>query len=68
VHISAGHKHTAFLDDQGRVFTTGNNENGQLGIASRSVQQMPMQIDNFEHDAKMVAAGLHHTLLLTKSG
>ena len=35
--ISAGMKHSAFLDDKGRVFTCGNNENGQLGLATRSV-------------------------------
>ena len=68
VQVSAGHKHTAFLDDAGVVFACGNNELGQLGIASRSVQQMPKQMENFDHEAKMVSCGIHHTLILTTKG
>jgi len=66
--VSAGYKHTIFLDQHGRVYTCGNNENGQLGLATRSVQPEPMQIDNFEHKAAQVSAGKDHTLILTDTG
>ena len=29
--VSCGHKHTAALDDEGKVWTYGDNECGQLG-------------------------------------
>ena len=35
---SAGLTHTLFLDELGRVFACGNNSNGQLGLATRSIQ------------------------------
>ena len=65
---SAGYRHTCFLDEKGRVFSCGNNDNGQLGLATRSVQQQPLQIDNFEHGAAQVSAGKDHTLILTDTG
>lgn len=40
--VSAGHKHTCFLDELGRVHACGNNENGQVGLATRSIQQTPL--------------------------
>jgi alpha-tubulin suppressor-like RCC1 family protein len=68
VKASAGWKHTTFLDDQNRIYSCGNNENGQLGIASRSVQQVPKLIENFDLQASQVSSGKHHTLILTISG
>ena len=50
------------------VHCCGNNEAGQLGVASRSVQFMPIQVDSFEQRCKMIACGVHHTLVLTKEG
>lgn len=49
VKVSAGDRHTAFLDSNGNVFSTGNNEQGQLGFASRSIQQTPMLMESYEH-------------------
>ena len=32
VDVSAGYAHTAVRDEHGRVYTFGQNENGQLGL------------------------------------
>ena len=48
--------------------TCGSNEAGQLGIASRSISQMPKPIENFDKETIQVQCGKHHTLLLTSSG
>ena len=47
VQASAGGKHTLLLDTQGRVFSCGNNEDGQLGLISRGIEQTPALIPNF---------------------
>ena len=66
--VSAGAKHSAFLDQNGIIFTCGSNETGQLGMASRSISQMPRPLENFDKEAVQVACGKHHTLILTSSG
>eukprot|EP00356_Strombidium_inclinatum_P001209 CAMPEP_0170508494 /NCGR_PEP_ID=MMETSP0208-20121228/62513_1 /TAXON_ID=197538 /ORGANISM="Strombidium inclinatum, Strain S3" /LENGTH=48 /DNA_ID= /DNA_START= /DNA_END= /DNA_ORIENTATION= len=37
-------------------------------MASRSVQQMPMEINNFSETGAMVSSGKDHTLVLTTNG
>lgn len=66
--VSAGFKHSAFLDVQGVVYTCGSNEAGQLGIVSRSVSQLPRPVESFDKEAVQVACGRHQTLILTSSG
>lgn len=46
----------------------GNNEAGQLGFASRSVHQMPHQVDNYDQVSAQISCGKTHTLILTKTG
>ena len=66
--VSAGYQHSVFLDKLGRVYTSGNNDCGQLGLATRSTNLIPMQIDAFDLPALQVAAGDRHTLVLTRDG
>lgn len=68
MQVSAGRKHTLFLDAFGRVFSCGDNEVGQLGIISRPYEDSPTLIPNFNDMAQMIAAGSDHSLILTKSG
>lgn len=66
--MSAGAKHSAFLDQQGFIHCSGNNDAGQLGVATRSVQYMPLQVDSFDKRCQSVACGVYHTLALTREG
>jgi alpha-tubulin suppressor-like RCC1 family protein len=66
--VSAGKKHTLFLDSQGRIFSCGSNDNGQLGLNQRPFEQIPTLIPTFNDMAQMIAAGNYHSLILTKSG
>ena len=41
VHVSCGVKHSALVDDSGRVYTCGNSEAGQLGYGEKEQQNTP---------------------------
>jgi alpha-tubulin suppressor-like RCC1 family protein len=44
VAISAGQYHSLLLDSQGRVFSFGNNESGQLGLGDNRGRMIPTLI------------------------
>lgn len=68
VQVSAGARHTLFLDKRGMVYACGENEYGQLGMSVRDGEPTPTQLPNFNGSAAMIAAGFKHSLVLTKSG
>jgi len=57
VQISAGKSHSLALDGFGRVYSFGSNQEGQLGVPGRALEQVPVLIPNFNDMAQMVAAG-----------
>jgi alpha-tubulin suppressor-like RCC1 family protein len=75
IAISAGHSHSLVLDDQGRVFSFGNNEYGQLGLAEEGVGSTyredpvpyPTMIQQVQ-DVVAISAGSRHSLLLDSYG
>jgi len=67
VGIAAGFNHTVLLDEQGRVWTTGKNAHGQLGLNNNFDDQYGfVQVEALAgHEVKQVAAGQYHTMALT---
>jgi alpha-tubulin suppressor-like RCC1 family protein len=68
---SGGGSHTAFLTNIGKVWTSGLNTNGQLGINNTTQQNLPIEITNasfYANTITSIACGNNHTLFLTSTG
>jgi alpha-tubulin suppressor-like RCC1 family protein len=63
--VAAGGNHTLFLKTDGRLFSCGNNSNGQLGNGSTNNDSFPRQIMT---DVQAIAAGGSHSLILKANG
>ncbi len=71
VHItkaSCGTRHTAMVDDKGRLFVCGSNDAGQLGTGSREKEMLPFLVSSVPEPVEGVACGTFHTLILTSTG
>jgi alpha-tubulin suppressor-like RCC1 family protein len=69
--IAAGGNHTLFLKHDGSLWTTGDNEYGQLGIGTFTPDiptgtNQPQQI--LTNNVKAIAAGAIHSLFLMNDG
>eukprot|EP00899_Mesostigma_viride_P016786 jgi/Mesvir1/25108/Mv21571-RA.1 len=64
-HVAAGWAHTAFVTDGGTVFTSGNNQFGQLGLGHLRAVSSPEHVASLAGRcvATRVACGLRHTLV-----
>ncbi|MDR2152805.1 MAG: hypothetical protein LBO72_08290 [Helicobacteraceae bacterium] len=69
VTISAGGKHSFALDSDGKVYATGDNEYGQLGLGDRKSRETFTLVPDLS-DKKIVAivAGEWHSLALSADG
>lgn len=71
VAISAGYLHSLVLDDQGRVFSFGENEHGQLGLGEDYSEEdavtTPTMIEKISNIVAILA-GTTHSLLLDSRG
>jgi alpha-tubulin suppressor-like RCC1 family protein/uncharacterized protein YegP (UPF0339 family) len=68
---SGGGSHTVFLTNLGKVWASGLNTNGQLGLGNTSQQNLPIEITNVSFYAKTItsiACGNNHTVFLTSEG
>lgn len=73
IQIETGYMHTVALTNDGKVYTWGDNEDGQLGTGNTDVYQMPVDItDNFELqlDEKIIYidSGNYHSSALSSLG
>ncbi|OAE31917.1 hypothetical protein AXG93_4485s1040 [Marchantia polymorpha subsp. ruderalis] len=69
LHVAAGDFHTAFLTGDGELYTTGNNECGQLGAKSRELQLLPIRVAALDtYTISHVACGQKHTVAVTDTG
>ena len=55
------------LSESGKLYTFGNNGDGQLGIGSSESQNnsTPKEVLGLEGEIKMLAAGTDHSVALT---
>lgn len=69
--IAAGAAHSVAVDAAGAVYAWGHNRYGQLGLPRAqhgTVCPVPSLVPGLPEPAAAVAAGWHHTLILSRSG
>ena len=70
--IACGDYHSAFIAQDGSVFSMGCNSEGQLGVGDTTLpmSSAPLLIEGLPSGVrpKMIACGGEHTALVTKSG
>lgn len=68
VGASCGTRHTAIVDQTGRVYVFGSGDAGQLGNGSRNKEIIPCHVTSLKERTTQVACGVFHTLVLSVSG
>jgi len=68
VKADCGTRHTAMVDDKGRLYMCGAGDAGQLGTGSREKEVLPREITSIPEKIQDSACGIFHTLVLTRSG
>eukprot|EP00826_Nyctotherus_ovalis_P031579 TRINITY_DN2525_c0_g1_i7.p1 TRINITY_DN2525_c0_g1~~TRINITY_DN2525_c0_g1_i7.p1 ORF type:complete len:839 (-),score=257.71 TRINITY_DN2525_c0_g1_i7:25-2541(-) len=63
-----GTRHTAMVDDRGRLYVCGAGDAGQLGTGSREKEALPREVAVAAEKVQDCACGIFHTLVLTRSG
>jgi hypothetical protein len=74
VQVACGWYHTIFLDDNGNVYSCGENNNGQLGYTNDGNVETPRKItpatgdDLIGKTIVQVVCGYYHTIFLDDNG
>eukprot|EP00268_Persea_americana_P052753 TRINITY_DN5926_c1_g1_i2.p1 TRINITY_DN5926_c1_g1~~TRINITY_DN5926_c1_g1_i2.p1 ORF type:complete len:427 (+),score=78.22 TRINITY_DN5926_c1_g1_i2:188-1468(+) len=67
--ISCGGAHTLFLTEEGRVYATGLNDFGQLGIPSEKSHTVePLGVPGIPNRVIQISAGYRHSAAITEDG
>eukprot|EP00058_Branchiostoma_floridae_P005097 XP_002590585.1 hypothetical protein BRAFLDRAFT_123620 [Branchiostoma floridae] len=67
--VACGDEHTALVTENGRLYTFGSNDWGQLGLGHTKTASKPSCVKSLKHEkAKLVACGRSHTLIATGDG
>ncbi|XP_035686508.1 X-linked retinitis pigmentosa GTPase regulator-like isoform X2 [Branchiostoma floridae] len=67
--VACGDEHTALVTENGRLYTFGSNDWGQLGLGHTKTASKPSCVKSLKHEkAKLVACGRSHTLIVTEDG
>lgn len=67
VQVASGTMHVAFLSADGRVFTCGTNNFGQLGLGDMSTRRVPTLVADLK-DIVQISSGDKHTVFLDRTG
>ncbi len=71
VSIGAGNEHSLFVTKDGKLYTSGYNDNGQCGMGSTQQVRQPTLVQSLEGEeiAQVnVYNGCEHTLAITRDG
>jgi alpha-tubulin suppressor-like RCC1 family protein len=66
--ITAGEQHTCALTVSGRVKCWGGNDDGQLGIGTKTDSRAPVDVAELTSGAKAIGVGGQHTCAVSESG
>ena len=67
--IACGNYHTVILKNDGTVWSAGQNDYGQLGLGDSNYRnKFTQMIYNINNDAKQIACGALHTVILKNDG
>ncbi|KAL5810450.1 hypothetical protein ACOSQ4_027018 [Xanthoceras sorbifolium] len=67
--IACGGAHTLFLTETGRVYATGLNDFGQLGISENTSYTLePHEVSGLGKEISQISAGYHHSSAITVDG
>jgi len=68
--VAAGKFHSLFLTETGKVFASGYNKYGQLGVSNSMYMHAEEPIEVFTDGLKIekISVGWHHNLLLADDG
>ncbi|CAN8236924.1 unnamed protein product [Cochlearia groenlandica] len=67
--VSCGGAHTLFLTETRRVFATGLNDYGQLGVSDVKAHAMePLEVSGLDKDILHISAGYYHSAAITVDG
>lgn len=67
--IACGGAHTLFLTESGRVYATGLNDYGQLGISDdKSYRMNPVEVTGLPKEVMHISAGYYHSSAITVDG
>lgn len=70
--VALGLHHGLFSTEEGNIYAWGNNKGGQLGVGNRHTYMSAKEITTFSANhvggVREVAAGLTHSVALTKDG
>ena len=68
VSVSCGTRHSAIVDDKGKLYVCGAGDAGQLGTGSREKELLPKMVTAITEKVDEAACGIFHTIVLTKTG
>lgn len=66
--VACGAFHTLILVERGRVYATGGNTLGQLGLGNKKNTNIPIRIKEFEQEKVAKIGCGHHSAALTERG
>ena len=68
IQISAGGDHSLALSNDGKIYSFGKNNKGQLGLGNYTDINIPTLISKMSNNIIQISAGAKHSLCLSSSG